>query len=139
MKSWDLGHVSGLLTATVNVEADGGSGQAVHEVPSRTGLHVNAGVPLAAVVVEAGAHGQGDDPVVELWVAAVQPDRGVRATVVLRDAEGGHGISGHASEAVPFPRHVAVTQGPAGRLVDMEICVPPGFVQADVGRAGVQR
>lgn len=120
------------------MEADGGSGQAVHEVPSRASLHVHAGVPLAAVVIEAGTHGQGDDTFVELWVAAVQPDGGVRATVVLRDAEGRHGVPSHASEAVPFAGHVAVTQGPAGRLVDVEICVPPGFVQADVGRAGVQ-
>lgn len=120
------------------MEADGGSGQAVHEVPPGAGLHVNAGVPLAAVVVEAGAHGQGDDAIVEPRVAAVKPDGGVGATVVLRDAEGGHGVPGHASEAVPFPRHVAVTQGPAGRLVDVELCVPPGFVQADVGGAGVQ-
>lgn len=85
------------------MEADGGFGEAIHEVSSRTGLHVHAGVPLAAVVVEAGTHGQGDDAVLELGVAAVEPDGGVCSTVVLRDAEGGHGVSGQAGEAVPFP------------------------------------
>lgn len=90
------------LTATVNMEADRGSGQAVYEVSPRTGLHVHAAVPLAAVVVEAGTDGQGDDAFVELRVAAVEPNGGVRATVILRDAEGGHGVAGHASEAVPF-------------------------------------
>ena len=94
---------------------------------------------MAAVVIEAGAHRQGDDALTQLRVAAVEPDGSVGATVILRDAEGGHGVPGHASEAVPFSRHVAVAQGhAAGRLVDVEVCVPPGFVQADVGRAGVQ-
>lgn len=73
-----------------------------------------------------------------LRVAAVEPDGSVGATVVLRDAEGGHGIPGHASEAVPFSRHAAVTQRHARRLVDVVVRVPPGFIQADVGRARVQ-
>lgn len=120
------------------MKADWGSGQAVYEVSPRTGLHVHAAVPLAAVVVEAGTDGQGDDAFVELRVAAVEPNGGVRATVILRDAEGGHGVAGHASEAVPFTRHVAVAHGLAGGLVDVVVRVPPGLVQADVGRARVQ-
>lgn len=131
-------HLPASLTAAVNVEADGGFGEAVHEVSSRTGLDVHGGVPLAAVVVEAGTHGQGDDAVLELGVAAAEPDGGVCSTVVLRDAESGHGVASQAGEAVPLPRHVAVTQGDAGRLVHVELRVPPGFIQADVGRARIQ-
>lgn len=120
------------------MEADRGFGQAIDKVSSVTGLHIYAGVPLAAVVIEAGTDGQGDDALVGLRVAAVEPDWSMGATVILRDAEGGHGVPGHAGEAVPFSRHVAVTQGHAGRLVDVVVRVPPGFIQADVGRAGVQ-
>ena len=120
------------------MEADRGSGQAIYKVPSAAGLHVHTGIPLAAVVVEAGTHRQGDDALLGLWVAAVEPDGSVCPAVILRDAEGGHGVPGHAREAVPFSRHVAVTQGPAGGLVDVVVCVPPRFIQADVGRAGVQ-
>ncbi len=120
------------------MEADWGSGQAIHKVPSSTGLHIYTGVPVAAVVIEAGTDRQGDDAFVGLRVAAVEPDGSVGATVILRDAEGGHGVPGHASEAVPFSRHVAVAQGHAGWLVDVVVRVPPGFIQADVGRAGVQ-
>lgn len=61
-------------------------------------------------------------------MAAFEPYGSVGATVILRDTEGGHGIPGHASEAVPFSRHVAVTQGDAGRLVKVVLCVPPGFI-----------
>lgn len=122
------------LTTTVSVEADGRSGQAIHEVSSRTGLHVHTAVPLAAVVVKAGTGSQGDDAVMELGVVAVEPDGSMRAAVILRDAERGHGIPGHACEAIPFPRHVAVTHG----LVGVVLSVPPGFIQADVGRARVQ-
>lgn len=126
------------LTATINMEADWGSGQAIHKVSSSTGLHIYTGAPPAAVVIEAGADGQSDDAFVGLRVAAVEPDGSVGATVILRDAEGGHGVPGHAGEAVPFSRHVAVTERHAGWLVDVVVCVPPGFIQADVGRAGVQ-
>jgi len=120
------------------MEADWGSGQAIDKISCFTGLHIYTGVPVAAVVVEAGTNRQGDDAFVGMRVAAVEPDRSMRATVVLRDAEGGHGIPGHAREAVPFSRHVAVTKGPAGWLVDEVVCVPPRVIQADVGRAWVQ-
>lgn len=96
------------------MEADRGPWQAVDKISSRTGLHIYTGVPLAAVVVEAGADGQGDNPIMELWVAAIEPDWGMGAAVVLRDAEGRHRITGHACEAVPLPRHMAVTKGHAG-------------------------
>lgn len=65
------------------MEADRGPGEAVDKVSSRTGLHIYAGVPLAAVVVEAGADRQCDNPFIELWVAAIQPNGGVGAAVVL--------------------------------------------------------
>lgn len=127
------------LTSAVDVETDGRPGQTVHKVPPGTGLHLHRGVPVAAVPVVAGTHRHGHDAVLELRVAAVQPDGSMRATVVFRDAEGGHGVAGHAREAVPFPGHVAVTQGHiVGGLVDMVLRVPPGLVQADVGRARVQ-
>lgn len=93
---------------------------------------------MAAVFIEAGAHRQGDDVLVGLRVAAIEPDGRVGATVIFRDAEGGHGIPSHASEAIPLSRHVAVTQGHPRRLVDMVICVSPGFIEANVGRARVQ-
>lgn len=125
-------------TATVHIEADWGSGQAVDKISPGTGLHIDTGVPLAAVVVEAGAGRQGDDAFVGLRVAAVEPDGSVRAAVVFGDAEGGHRIPGHAREAVPFSGHVAVTKGPGGGLFDVIVCVPPGFVQAGVRRARVQ-
>ena len=92
------------------MEADRGSGQAVDEVSPSTGLHIYTRVPLAAVVIEAGTHRQGDNAFMGLRVAAIKPDGSVGATVILRDAEGGHGIPGHASEAVPFSRHAAVAQ-----------------------------
>lgn len=120
------------------MEADRGSGQAVDKVPPSAGLHFHTGVPLAAVVIEAGTHRQADNAFIGLGVAAIEPDRSVGATVILRDAEGGHGIPGHASEAVPFSGHVAVAQGHTRCLVDMVVCVPPGLVQADVGRAWVK-
>lgn len=120
------------------MEAHRGSGQAVDKVSPGAGLHVHAGVPVAAVVIKAGAHGQGDHAVAGLRVAAVEPDGSVGATVILGDAEGGHGVASHASEAIPFPRHVAVTQGHARRHVDVVIGVPPRLSEADVGRAWVQ-
>lgn len=93
---------------------------------------------MAAVVTEAGTDGQGDNALTGLRVAAVEPDGSVGATVVLRDAKGGHGVPGHACEAVPFSGDMAVTEGHARRLVDVVVCVPPRFIQAHVGRAGVQ-
>lgn len=134
----DFTHLPSTLTSTVNMEADRGSGQTVHIVAPSAGLHIHTGVPLAAVVIEAGTHRQGDDAVRGLGVAAVEPDGSVGATVILRDAEGGHGVAGHASEAVPLSGDVAVAQGHAAGLVDVVVCVPPGLVQADVGRARVQ-
>jgi len=95
------------------MEADGGSGQAVNKVSTRTGLHIHAGIPVTAIVIEAGTDRQGDDAFIELGVVAVEPYGSVCATVILRYAEGRHGIPGHASEAVPFPRHMAVAKGPA--------------------------
>lgn len=47
-------------------------------------------------------------------MAAIEPNGGVCATVILGDAEGGHGIPGHACEAIPFTGDMAVTQGHAG-------------------------
>lgn len=131
-------HQTCVLTATVNMKANWGSGQAVDKVAPSTSLHIYSGVPMAAVLIEAGAHGPCDDAFVRLRVAAAEPDGCVGATVILSDAEGGHGIPGHASEAIPLSRHMAVTQGHAGRLVDVVICVPPGFIEANVGRAWVQ-
>lgn len=93
---------------------------------------------MAAVVIEAGTHRQGDNAFTGLRVAAVEPDGSMGATVILRDAEGGHGIPGHASEAIPFSRHMAVAQRHASCLIDVVFSVSPGFIQADVGRAGVQ-
>lgn len=127
-----------LLTATVGLETDGRSGQTINKVPCSTGLHLHTGVPLTAVVVEADTHRQADNALLTMRVAAIQPDGCMGATVVLRDAEGRHGISSHAGESVPFTRHVAVTQRNPRRLVDVEVRVPPRFIQADVGRAGVQ-
>lgn len=65
---------------------------------------------MAAVVIEAGTDRQGDDAFMWLRVAAIQPDGSMSATMVFRDAEGGHSIPSHASEAVPFSRHVAITE-----------------------------
>lgn len=120
------------LTATVDMETDGRAWQAVHVVTAGAGLHIHAGIPLAAVVVEAGTGGQCDDATAGQWVAAVEPDGRVGAAVVLRDAEGGHGISRHAREAVPLPVHVVVAQGHAQGAVHVVVRVPPRLVQADV-------
>lgn len=92
------------------MEAYWGSGQAIDEISSSTGFHIYTGVPVAAVVIEAGTDRQGDDAFMGLRVAAIEPDGSVGATVILRDAECWHGIPRHASEAVPFSRNVAVTQ-----------------------------
>ena len=125
-------------TAAVDVEAHGRFGQAVDVVPPSAGLHIHAGVPLAAVVVVAGTDRQRDDALFWFWVVAIEPDGSVSAAVILGDAEGWHGVSGHAREAVPLSGHVAVTEGNAGRLVDVVVRVAPGLVQAGVGRARVQ-
>lgn len=60
------------------------------------------------------------------------------ATVVLWDAKGRHSITSHASEAIPFPVDLTVARWLAVGTVYLMICVPPGLVQADVGRARVQ-
>lgn len=120
------------------MEADAGLGEVVHIVPPRAGLDLDGGVPEAAVAAEAGAGLAPHDAVGRARVAAVHPDGRVRATVVLGDAEGGHGIAGHAREAVPLAVDAAVARGLPVRAVDAVVRVPPGLVQADVGRAGVQ-
>lgn len=51
-----------------------GSEQAVDKVSSRAGLCVHTDSPLAAVVIEAGADGQGDDALMGPRAAAAQPD-----------------------------------------------------------------
>lgn len=61
------------------MEADWGSGQPVDKVSPGAGLHIHIGAPLAAVVVEAGAHRKGDGALLELRVAAVEPDGSVGA------------------------------------------------------------
>lgn len=110
----------------------------IHVVPARTRLDVNRGIPEAAVPIEAGTGLTWDDAIRLARVAAIQPDGSVGATVVLRDAEGRHGIASHASEAIPFPVDLAVACRLAVGTVYLMICVPPGLVKADVGRAGVQ-
>lgn len=123
---------------TVGVEADAGLAEVVHVVASRAGLDLDGGVPEAAVPTEAGAGLALDDAIGLARVAAVHPDGGVGAAVVLGDAEGGHGVARHAREAVPLPVDAAVARGLPVRAVDPVVRVPPGLVQADVGRAGVQ-
>lgn len=120
------------------MEADWGFGQAIDKISSSAGFDVYTGIPSAAVVIEAGTHGQGDDAIAGLRVATTEPDGRVGATVILRDAESGHGIPGHAGEAVPVSRQVAVAERHTWCLVDVVVGVPPWFVQTDVGRAGVQ-
>lgn len=120
------------------MEADAGLAEAVHVVPSWAGLDLDGGVPEAAVPAEAGAGLAPHDAVGRARVAAVHPDGSVRAAVVLGDAEGGHGIACHAREAVPLTVDAAVARGLPVRAVDLVLRVPPGLVQADVGRAGVQ-
>lgn len=71
-------------------------------------------------------------------MAAIQPDRSMGATVVLWDAKGGHSISCHPGETVPFSIHMAVTYWLVVRTIDLVVCVPPGFIQTDVGRAWVK-
>lgn len=70
-------------------------------------------------------------------MGAVEPGWCVGTTVVLLDAKGGHGVTGQTSEAVPLTIYMAVTQGHTSRVVDMVVGIPPWFVQADVGRAGI--
>lgn len=110
----------------------------IHVVPARTRLDINRSIPKAAVPVEAGAGLAWDNAIRLSRVAAVQPNGSVGATVVLRDAEGGHGIASHAGEAIPLPIDLTVTSRLAVGTVYLMIRVPPGLVQADVGRAGVQ-
>lgn len=120
------------------MEADAGLAEAVHVVPPRAGLDLDGGVPEAAVPAEAGAGLAPHGTVGRARVAAVHPDGRVGAAVVLGDAEGGHGVPRHAREAVPLPVNATVARGLPVRAVDPVLRVPPGLVQADVGRAGVQ-
>lgn len=122
-----------ILTPTVGMEAHTGLGEVVHVVPAWACLDFNGGVPEAAIAIEAGAGLARDDTIHLSWVAAVQPDGSVGATVVLWDAEGGHGIPSHASETIPLPFDLAVTRRLPVGAVDLMVCVPPGLVQADVG------
>lgn len=107
-------------------------------VAARARLDVNCGIPKAAVPTEAGTRLAWDDAIRLSGVAAVQPDGSMRPTVVLGDAEGRHSIASHAGEAVPLPIDLVITRGLAVGAIYLMIGVPPGLVQADVGRAGVQ-
>lgn len=84
------------------MEADRGPWKAVDVVTAWAGFDIHIGRPVAAVVIEAGTGRQGDDAIVELRVAPIQPDGCVGATVVLLDAERRHGVTGHACESVPL-------------------------------------
>jgi hypothetical protein len=126
-----------VLTATVDMKADAGLGQTIHIVASRTSLDLHCGVPQAAVPFEAGTGLVLHNAVTFEGVAAIEPDRRMGSTVVFWYAEGGHGISRHAREAVPLPVHVVVTQRCALRLIKLVLSVPPGFIQADVSRTGI--
>lgn len=86
------------------MEADWGSRQEVDNVSSRAGLPVHTESPLAAVAIDAGAYGQGDDAFMGPRVALAQPDWSVGTTVILRDAECGHGVPRRYHEAVPSLR-----------------------------------
>lgn len=110
----------------------------IHIVPARTGLDVNRGIPKAAVPVEAGTGLAWDDAIRLSRVAAIQPNGSMGATVVLRDAEGRHGITSHAGEAIPLPVDLTVASWLAVGTIYLMIRVPPRLVQADVGRTGVQ-
>lgn len=110
----------------------------IHVIPARTRLDVNRGIPKAAVPIEAGTGLAWDDAIRLSRVAAIQPNGSMSATVVLRDAEGRHSIASHASEAIPLPINLTVACRLAVGTVYLMICVPPGLIQADVGRAGVQ-
>lgn len=127
-----------LLTPAVRMETNAGLGQVIDVVPSRTRLDVYRGIPEAAVAIEAGAGLARDDAVRLSRVAAVEPDGSMGPAVVLGDAEGRHGIASHASEAIPLAVDLTVARGLAVGAIYLMICVPPGLVQADVGRAGVQ-
>lgn len=71
-------------------------------------------------------------------MAAIQPDRGMGTTVVLWDAEGGHSITSHPGEAVPFPIDSSVTLRLVVRTVELVLRVPPWLIQSEVGRARVK-
>lgn len=94
-------------------------------------------MPVAAVIIKACTCRQRDNAVGRLWVGAVEPDRCVGTAVVLFNAKGRHSITSHTGEAVPLTLYVAVTQGHTSRVVDMVVGIPPRFVQADVGQAGI--
>lgn len=94
------------------MKTDTGFSQMVDIVASRAGFDLHSVIPEAAVSIETGTGLALYNAVRFLWVVAIQPDGGMGATVVLLDAECGHGISSHACEAVPLPIHMTVT----GRL-----------------------
>lgn len=71
-------------------------------------------------------------------MAAIQPDWGMGATVVLRNAEGRHGIPGHPGKAIPFSIHVTVTFRLIGRVTELEFRVPPRLIQTNVGRTRIK-
>lgn len=79
-----------------------------------------------------------DNAIGLLRVAAVQPDRGMSTTVVLWDAEGGHGIASHPCEAVPFSIKMAVTLRLVDGTIELVFSIPPRFIQTNVGRARVK-
>lgn len=120
------------------MEADTGLGQTIDIVATGAGLDLHCGVPETAVPVEAGTGLALHNAISFSGVAAIKPHRGMGATVIFWDAEGGHGITCHACEAVPLSVHVAVTQWWALRFIQLMLCVPPRLVQSDVSRARVQ-
>lgn len=127
----------GRLTATVDVEADGGPRQAVDIVTLSTGLHIHTSCPVTAVIIEASTRWEGDNAIARLRVAAVKPDGSMGTTVVLLDTEGWHSIPSHPREAIPLSCHMPVAQRDTRRVVDVVISVSPWFIQTDIRRAGI--
>ncbi len=122
----------GRLTATVDVEADRGSGQAVDIVTLSTDLYIHISCPVTAVIIEASTCWEGDNAITRLRVAAVQPDGSMGTTVVLLDTEGWHSIPSHPRKAIPLSRHMPVAQRDSRRVVDVVVSVPPWFIQTDI-------
>lgn len=119
------------------MEAYWGAWQAIYIVSPGTSFHIHHPTPVAAVIIEACTCRQRDNAIGEQWVASIEPDWCMGATVVLLDAKGGHGIAGHTGEAVPLTSDMPVTQGHTSRVVDMVVSIPPGLIQTDVGWAGI--
>lgn len=120
------------LTATVDVEADGGLGQAVDVVTLSTGLYIHISCPVTAVIIEASTRWEGENAIAKQRVAAVQPDWSMGTTVVLLDTEGWHSIPSHPCKAIPLSRHMSVAQRDSRRVVDVVVSVPPWFIQTDI-------